>query len=68
MWLRFALINDTPVKLFNGVHPRHPMEVGKVEREVLKKYLVLWVVFKAIKSSMLVFKRMVGPQEEKLQY
>jgi hypothetical protein len=46
MWLRFALINDTPVKLFNGVHPRHPMEVGKVEREVLKKYLVLWVVSK----------------------
>jgi hypothetical protein len=54
MWLRFASINDTPVKIFNKFHPRHPMEVEKVEREVLKKYLVLRVVFKAIKSSMLV--------------
>ena len=54
MWLKFGSINDTSVKIFNRVHQRHPMKGGKAGREVLKKYLVSEVVFKAIKSSMLV--------------
>lgn len=68
MWLRFASINDTLVKIFNRVHQRHPVEVGKSGAGGSAEIFGAVGCLQSNKVIDARSKRMAGKQEEKLQY